>query len=192
MTKLTEVIESLKYKYEIQNGVVVTGRPLERPIGKVIGVGVRIKDIPSMEKEDNYAWKAFALVRDADGHIVPLKPEDQEYRKDTPEGAASKGLLAVRVVNDDFVGYGGLVSRSKIAYLMDLTALLVCNLYEDIGITAIGRNIRDVIDGIVREETEEKDRTRPPLEAQGSDSEGITTVEMKLDVSKPKRRSKKK
>lgn len=192
MTKLTEVIESLKYKYEIQNGVVVTGRPLERPIGKVIGVGVRIKDIPSMEKEDNYAWKAFALVRDADGHIVPLKPEDQEYRKDTPEGAASKGLLAIKVVNNAFVGYGGFVSRSKIAHLMDLTALLICNLYEDIGITALGRNIRDVIDGIVREETEEKDRTRPPLEAQGSDSEGITTVEMKLDVSKPKRRSKKK
>lgn len=192
MTKLTEVIESLKYKYEIQNGVVVTGRPLERPIGKVIGVGVRIKDIPSMEKEDNYAWKAFALVRDADGHIVPLKPEDQEYREDTPKGAASKGLLVIRVVNNAFVGYGGLVSRSKIAHLMDLTALLVCNLYEDIGITALGRNIRDVIDGIVREETEEKDRTRPPLEAQGSDSEGITTVEMKLDVSKPKRRSKKK
>lgn len=192
MTKLTEVIESLKYKYEIQNGVVVTGRPLERPIGKVIGVGVRIKDIPSMEKEDNYAWKAFALVRDADGHIVPLKPEDQEYRKDTPEGTASKGLLAIKVVNNAFVGYGGLVSRRKIAYLMDLTALLVCNLYEDIGITALGRDIRDVIDGIVREETEEKDRTRPPLEAQGSDSEGITTVEMKLDVSKPKRRSKKK
>lgn len=192
MTKLTEVIESLKYKYEVQDDVVVTGRPLERPIGKVIGVGVRIKDIPSMEKEDNYAWKAFALVRDADGHIVPLKPEDQEYRKDTPEGAASKGLLAIKVVNNAFVGYGGLVSRSKIAHLMDLTALLVCNLYEDIGITALGRNIRDVIDGIVREETEEKDRTRPPLEAQGSDSEGITTVEMKLDVSKPKRRSKKK
>lgn len=192
MTKLTEVIESLKYKYEVQDDVVVTGRPLERPIGKVIGVGVRIKDIPSMEKEDNYAWKAFALVRDADGHIVPLKPEDQEYRKDTPEGAASKGLLAIKVVNNAFVGYGGFVSRSKIAHLMDLTALLVCNLYEDIGITALGRNIRDVIDGIVREETEEKDRTRPPLEAQGSDSEGITTVEMKLDVSKPKRRSKKK
>lgn len=192
MTKLTEVIESLKYKYEIQNGVVVTGRPLERPIGKVIGVGVRIKDIPSMEKEDNYAWKAFALVRDADGHIVPLKPEDQEYREDTPEGAASKGLLVIKVVNNAFVGYGGLVSRSKIAHLMDLTALLICNLYEDIGITALGRNIRDVIDGIAREETEEKDRTRPPLEAQGSDSEGITTVEMKLDVSKPKRRSKKK
>lgn len=40
MTKLTEVIESLKYNYEVQDGVVVTGRPLERPIGKVIGVGV--------------------------------------------------------------------------------------------------------------------------------------------------------
>lgn len=192
MTKLTEVIESLKYKYEVQDDVVVTGRPLERPIGKVIGVGVRIKDIPSMEKEDNYAWKAFALVRDADGHIVPLKPEDQEYRKDTPEGAASKGLLAIKVVNNAFVGYGGFVSRSKIAHLMDLTALLICNLYEDIGITALGRNIRDVIDGIAREETKEKDKARPPLEAQGSDSEGITTVEMKLDVSKPKRRSKKK
>lgn len=192
MTKLTEVIESLKYKYEVQNGVVVTGRPLERPIGKVIGVGVRIKDTPSMEKEDNYAWKAFALVRDADGHIVPLKPEDQEYREDTPKGAASKGLLVIKVVNNAFVGYGGLVSRSQIAHLMDLTALLICNLYEDIGITALGRNIRDVIDGIAREETKEKDRTRPPLEAQGSDSEGITTVEMELDVAKPKRRSKKK
>lgn len=192
MTKLTEVIESLKYNYEVQDGVVVTGRPLERPIGKVMGVGVCIQDTPSMEKEDNYIWKAFALVRDADGHVVSLEPEDQEYREDTPEGGASEGLLAIRVVNDDFVGYGGFVSRSKIAHLMDLTALLVCNLYEDIGITALGRKIREVIGGIVREETEEKDRTRPPLEAQGSDSEGITTVEMKLDVSKPKRRSRKK
>ena len=192
MTKLTEVIESLKYKHQVQNGVVVTGRPLERPIGKVIGVGVCIQDTPAMEKEDNYAWKAFALVRDVDGHIVSLNPEDQEYCKDTPEGAASKGLLAIKVVNNAFVGYGGFVSRSQIAHLMDLTALLICNLYEDIGITALGRNIRDVIDGIVREETEEKDRTRPPLEAQGSDSEGITTVEMELDVAKPKRRSKNK
>lgn len=192
MTKLTEVIESLKYNYEVQDGVVVTGRPLERPIGKVIGVGVCIQDTPSMEKEDNYIWKAFALVRDADGHVVSLEPEDQEYREDTPEGGASEGLLAVRVVNDDFVGYGGFVSRSQIAHLMELTALLVCNLYEDIGIAALGRKIREVIDGIVREETEEKDRTRPPLEAQGSDSEGITTVEMELDVAKPKRRSRKK
>lgn len=192
MTKLTEVIESLKYNYEVQDGVVVTGRPLERPIGKVIGVGVCIQDTPSMEKEDNYIWKAFALVRDADGHVVSLEPEDQEYREDTPEGGASEGLLAIRVVNDDFVGYGGFVSRSQIAHLMELTALLVCNLYEDIGITALGRKIREVIDGIVREETEEKDRTRPPLEAQGSDSEGITTVEMELDVAKPKRRSRKK
>lgn len=192
MTKLTEVIESLKYNYEVQDGVVVTGRPLERPIGKVIGVGVCIQDMPSMEKEDNYIWKAFALVRDADGHVVSLEPEDQEYREDTPEGGASEGLLAIRVVNDDFVGYGGFVSRSQIAHLMELTALLVCNLYEDIGITALGRKIREVIDGIVREETEEKDRTRPPLETQGSDSEGITTVEMELDVAKPKRRSRKK
>lgn len=192
MTKLTEVIESLKYNYEVQDGVVVTGRPLERPIGKVIGVGVCIQDTPSMEKEDNYIWKAFALVRDADGHVVSLEPEDQEYREDTPEGGASEGLLAIRVVNDDFVGYGGFVSRSQIAHLMELTALLVCNLYEDIGITALGRKIREVIDGIVREETEEKDRTRPPLETQGSDSEGITTVEMELDVAKPKRRSRKK
>lgn len=192
MTKLTEVIESLKYNYEVQDGVVVTGRPLERPIGKVIGVGVCIQDTPSMEKEDNYIWKAFALARDADGHVVSLEPEDQEYREDTPEGGASEGLLAIRVVDDDFVGYGGFVSRSQIAHLMKLTALLVCNLYEDIGITALGRKIREVIDGIVREETEEKDRTRPPLEAQGSDSEGITTVEMELDVAKPKRRSKKK
>lgn len=145
-----------------------------------------------MEKEDNYIWKAFALVRDADGHVVSLEPEDQEYREDTPEDGASEGLLAVRVVNDDFVGYGGFVSRSQISHLMELTALLVCNLYEDIGITALGRKIREVIDGIVREETEEKDRTRPPLEAQGSDSEGITTVEMELDVAKPKRRSRKK
>lgn len=192
MTKLTEVIESLKYKYQVQNGVVVTGRPLERPIGKVIGVGVCIQDTPSMEKEDNYAWKAFALVRDADGHIVSLNPEDQEYREDTPGGGASKGLLVIKVVNNVFVGYGGLVSRSKIAHLMDLTALLVCNLYEDIGITALGRKLRDVIDGIVREKAKEKDKARPTIEAQGSDSEGITTVEMKLDVSKPKRRSKKK
>lgn len=192
MTKLTEVIESLKYNYEVQDGVVVTGRPLERPIGKVIGVGVCIQDTPSMEKEDNYIWKAFALDRDADGHVVSLEPEDQEYREDTPEGGASEGLLAIRVVNDDFVGYGGFVSRSQIAHLMELTALLVCNLYEDIGITALGRKVREVIDGIVREETEEKDRTRPPLEAQGSDSEGITTVEMELDVAKPKRRSRKK
>lgn len=192
MTKLTEVIESLKYNYEVQDGVVVTGRPLACPIGKVIGVGVCIQDTPSMEKEDNYIWKAFALVRDADGHVVSLEPEDQEYREDTPEGSASEGLLAVRVVNDDFVGYGGFVSRSQIAHLMELTALLVCNLYKDIGITALGRKIREVIDGIVREETEEKDRTRPPLEAQGSDSEGITTVEMELDVAKPKRRSRKK
>lgn len=192
MTKLTEVIESLKYNYEVQDGVVVTGRPLERPIGKVIGVGVCIQDMPSMEKEDNYIWKAFALVRDADGHVVSLEPEDQEYREDTPEGGASEGLLAIRFVNDDFVGYGGFVSRSQIAHLMELTALLVCNLYEDIGITALGRKIREVIDGIVREETEEKDRTRPPLETQGSDSEGITTVEMELDVAKPKRRSRKK
>ena len=192
MTKLTEVIESLKYKYQVQNGVVVTGRPLERPIGKVIGVGVCIQDTPAMEKEDNYAWKAFALVRDADGHIVSLNPEDQEYREDTPEGGASKGLLAFRVVNDSFVGYGGLVSRSQIAHLMDLTALLICSLYEDIGITALGRKLREVIDEIVCEETKEKDKARPPLEAQGSDSEGITTVEMELDVAKPKRRSKKK
>lgn len=192
MTKLTEVIESLKYNYEVQDGVVVTGRPLERPIGKVMGVGVCIQDTPSMEKEDNYIWKAFALVRGADGHVVSLEPEDQEYREDTPEGGASEGLLAIRVVNDDFVGYGGFVSRSQIAHLMELTALLVCNLYEDIGITALGRKIREVIDGLVSEKLEERDRTQPPLETQGSDAEGITTVEMKLDVSKPKRRSKKK
>ena len=70
--------------------------------------------------------------------------------------------------------------------------VLVCNLYEDIGITALGRKLREVIDGIVCEETKEKDKARPTLEAQGSDSEGITTVEMELDVAKPKRRSKKK
>ena len=192
MSKLTEVIENFKYNYEIQDGVVVTGRPLERPIGKVIGVGICLLDTPDMEEKDNYTWKAHALVRDAEGHPVRAFPEDQEYRKDAPEGSAAEGLLAVKVINDSFIGYGGFVSREQIATLMELAAMLICNLYEDIGLTALESKLRRAIDGIVREELEEKDPNWPALEAQGSDAEGITTVEMELDMSKPKRRSKKK
>lgn len=192
MTKLTKTLEKLNYSYDVQDAVVFTGRPLERPIGKVMAVGVCIQDAPEMEKEDNYVWKAHAVIRDAEGHCVAIMPEDQEYREDSPEASVAEGLLAIRVINDGFVGYGGFVSRDQIRKLMELSALLICNLYEDIGIEALGKKICKVIDGLVSEKLEERDRTQPPLEAQGSDSEGITTVEMKLDVSKPKRRSKKK
>ena len=192
MTKLTKTLEKLNYNYDVQDDVVLTGRPLECPIGKVIAVGVCIQDTPEMEKEDNYVWKAHAVIRDAEGHCVAIMPEDQEYREDSPEASAAEGLLAVRVINDGFVGYGGFVSRDQIRKLMELSALLICNLYEDIGIEALGKKVRKVIDGLVSEKLEERDRTQPPLETQGSDAEGITTVEMKLDVSKPKRRSKKK